>query len=123
MMNCGSPIAGRPSLGSWLAYGLGSENRDLPAFVSLVTVVTVLLYRSAAAAGWSPEVASVWAIGGGIGVGGLCGLGNGVLVTWLRIVPFVATLGMMGAARGVAQSLSGGNPVTFPDALELTPAS
>jgi hypothetical protein len=38
MMNCGSPISGRPSLGSWLAYGLGSENRDLPAFVSLVTV-------------------------------------------------------------------------------------
>ncbi|MFN9914429.1 MAG: DUF1501 domain-containing protein, partial [Pirellulaceae bacterium] len=31
-------IAGRPSLGSWLAYGLGSECRDLPAFVSLVTV-------------------------------------------------------------------------------------
>ena len=38
MMNCGSAIAGRPSLGSWLAYGLGSESRDLPAFVSLVTV-------------------------------------------------------------------------------------
>lgn len=38
MMNCGSPIAGRPSLGSWLAYGLGSQTQDLPAFVSLVTV-------------------------------------------------------------------------------------
>lgn len=38
MMNCGSPIAGRPSLGSWLVYGLGSESRNLPAFVSLVTV-------------------------------------------------------------------------------------
>jgi len=38
LMNTGSPIAGRPSLGSWLAYGLGSESRNLPAFVSLVTV-------------------------------------------------------------------------------------
>ena len=38
LMNCGSAIAGRPSMGSWLAYGLGSESRDLPAFVSLVTV-------------------------------------------------------------------------------------
>jgi len=28
---------GRPSLGSWLSYGLGSESRDLPAFVVLVT--------------------------------------------------------------------------------------
>lgn len=38
LMNTGSAISGRPSLGSWLAYGLGSESRDLPAFVSLVTV-------------------------------------------------------------------------------------
>ena len=28
---------GRPSLGSWISYGLGSENRDLPAFVVLIT--------------------------------------------------------------------------------------
>ena len=33
----GSEIAGRPSLGSWLSYGLGSANRNLPAFVVLVT--------------------------------------------------------------------------------------
>lgn len=38
LMNCGSAIAGRPSIGSWLSYGLGSESRNLPAFVSLVTV-------------------------------------------------------------------------------------
>ena len=34
----GFQLAGRPSLGSWLAYGLGSENKDLPAFVALVSV-------------------------------------------------------------------------------------
>ncbi len=33
----GAPIAGRPSIGSWLAYGLGSESKDLPAFVVLIT--------------------------------------------------------------------------------------
>ena len=32
-MNTGSPIAGRPSLGAWVNYGLGSENDNLPAFV------------------------------------------------------------------------------------------
>jgi hypothetical protein len=32
-MNTGSTLAGRPSLGSWASYGLGSENSDLPAFV------------------------------------------------------------------------------------------
>src|SRR5205814_2609417 len=29
----GSEVPGKPSVGSWLAYGLGSENSDLPAFV------------------------------------------------------------------------------------------
>lgn len=33
----GAQIAGRPSIGAWLAYGLGSENKDLPAFVVLIT--------------------------------------------------------------------------------------
>lgn len=34
----GFQLAGRPSLGSWLAYGLGSENKDLPAFIVMVSV-------------------------------------------------------------------------------------
>jgi len=34
-MNTGSILMGRPSVGSWVAYGLGSENRDLPAYVVL----------------------------------------------------------------------------------------
>ena len=34
-MNTGSVLMGHPSVGSWVAYGLGSENQDLPAFVVL----------------------------------------------------------------------------------------
>ena len=34
----GFQLAGRPSLGSWIAYGLGSENKDLPAFIAMVSV-------------------------------------------------------------------------------------
>ncbi|MDP1798896.1 MAG: DUF1501 domain-containing protein, partial [Planctomycetaceae bacterium] len=33
----GAQLAGRPSLGAWLAYGLGSENRDLPTFVVMIS--------------------------------------------------------------------------------------
>jgi uncharacterized protein (DUF1501 family) len=33
--NTGSPIPGRPAMGSWLSYGIGAETRDLPAFVVL----------------------------------------------------------------------------------------
>src|SRR6185503_18766160 len=34
-MNTGSSMNGRPSLGSWVTYGIGSESRDLPGFVVL----------------------------------------------------------------------------------------
>jgi hypothetical protein len=34
-MNTGSTLMGKPSLGSWVGYGLGTENHDLPAFVVL----------------------------------------------------------------------------------------
>lgn len=34
-MNTGSILMGHPSVGSWIAYGLGSENADMPAFVVL----------------------------------------------------------------------------------------
>ena len=36
-LQTGNQIAGRPSIGAWLHYGLGSENENLPSFVVLVT--------------------------------------------------------------------------------------
>ncbi len=35
-MNTGSTLAGRPSLGSWVSYGLGTENANLPGFVVML---------------------------------------------------------------------------------------
>jgi hypothetical protein len=35
MMNCGEKLPGRPSMGSWLTYGLGTENQNLPGFIVL----------------------------------------------------------------------------------------
>ncbi|QDT07530.1 hypothetical protein K227x_59580 [Rubripirellula lacrimiformis] len=37
-MNCGSQISGRPCMGSWIQYGLGSESENLPGFVVLTSV-------------------------------------------------------------------------------------
>lgn len=37
-MNCGTQISGRPCMGSWIQYGLGSETQDLPGFVVLTSV-------------------------------------------------------------------------------------
>ncbi len=40
LMNCGTLLADRPTLGSWVSYGLGSENSDLPAYVVLTSGVS-----------------------------------------------------------------------------------
>lgn len=36
MMNCGSVVSGKPSLGSWVNYGLGSVNENLPGYVVML---------------------------------------------------------------------------------------
>jgi hypothetical protein len=36
-LSTGSPRMGRPSMGSWAVYGLGSENRDLPGYIVLIS--------------------------------------------------------------------------------------
>jgi uncharacterized protein DUF1501 len=35
-MHTGSPVAGRPTMGAWITYGLGTENENLPAYVALL---------------------------------------------------------------------------------------
>jgi ribose transport system permease protein len=43
----------------------------------------------------------------------VCGLGNGLMITRLRVTPFVATLGMMSVARGLAVWLAGRTRISF----------
>ncbi|RFC66998.1 ABC transporter permease [Mesorhizobium denitrificans] len=47
-----------------------------------------------------------------VGVGAVCGLINGLVITRMRITPFVATLGMMMIARGTALQLTGAAPIS-----------
>src|SRR6185295_1409981 len=38
VMNTGASVSGRPSMGSWILYGIGSEAEDLPGFVVLTSL-------------------------------------------------------------------------------------
>ena len=53
-MNTGAQLAGRPSMGSWFSYGLGSANKDLPAFVVLMTGVGQPLTNASWGSGFLP---------------------------------------------------------------------
>jgi hypothetical protein len=56
MMNTGANQAGRPALGSWLTYGLGVENRNLPGFVVLCPTVPTTVGSPLWSNGFLPAV-------------------------------------------------------------------
>jgi ribose transport system permease protein len=72
------------------------------------------MYSGLLAQSWPGPAASVVAVVGGVLVGGLCGVVNGLLVTRVKLPPFIATLGMFGIARGVAVWLAGRTVLAFP---------
>ncbi len=74
--------------------------------IALSSVVTALMLR----AGYPP----VTAVFAGVLVGGMVGLINSLVITWLRVAPFIATLGMLGIARGVAKWIAGQQTVNVP---------
>jgi ribose transport system permease protein len=108
-------ITAAVALGMTIIMISGGIDLSVGYVVSLVTVTMMLVYRWADAQPYLPGTASLWAIAVGLGTGLLCGWTNGMIITRLKVVPFVATLGMMGIARGLAQYLSKGTPVTFPN--------
>ena len=85
----------------------GGIDLSVGSTIALSSVVTALMLSS----GSQPWLAAV----AGLASGGLVGIVNGVAVTRLRVVPFIATLGMLGVARGVAKWLAGEQTVNVPD--------
>lgn len=76
--------------------------------LSVGSVLALVTVTSAIAMGTSQSMAV--GILTGLAAGGMCGLLNGIAVGKLRIPPFIATLGMMGIARGLALIVTGGVP-------------
>jgi ribose transport system permease protein len=85
----------------------GGIDLSVGSTIALSSVVTALIIR----AGDSPLIALVAAVA----VGGVIGLVNGLAITRLKVVPFIATLGMMGISRGVAKWLAAQQTVNVPD--------
>ncbi|RXK54602.1 ABC transporter permease [Oleiharenicola lentus] len=99
-------VIGVTALGMTLIIVAGGIDLSVGSIIALGTVVIALLLQQGA----SPLVAAL----GGIGVSALCGAISGLLITRLRLLPFVVTLGMMGALRGAAKGVANEQPV-YPD--------
>jgi ribose/xylose/arabinose/galactoside ABC-type transport system permease subunit len=111
-------IVGTAALGMTLVIAAAGIDLSVGSVISLSTVVIALLLRH----GTSPVAAAA----AGIAAGAACGLVTGLLVTGLRVVPFIVTLGMMllvrGAAKGLADERRIEAPVTWLNDLLRTQA-
>lgn len=67
--------------------------------------------------------AMVAGIVAGIAAGGICGLANGLLVTRLRLAPFIVTLGTMSVFRGISHILNKTRPISVPSFTLLDTAN
>lgn len=99
-------IVGLGAIGMTLIIISGGIDLSVGSLIALSSVVTALAIQSE----WPPALAVLC----GIFTGGMIGLTNGLAITRLRVVPFIATLGMLGIARGLAKWLAGEQTVIIP---------
>ena len=99
-------LVGVVALGATLVIASGGLDLSVGSVLALCSVIIAIALRS----GW-PLAAGITAA---IAVGGACGLYNGLLITILRLPPFIATLGTLGFFRGVAKWISGSRTISAP---------
>lgn len=94
------------AIGMTMIIVSGGIDLSVGSVIALTGVVTAISIRDGA----SPLVAVLY----GVLAGGLIGVFNGLLITRLRVIPFIATLGTLGMARGVAKWIAGQQTVNAP---------
>jgi len=104
------------ALGMTMVIVAGGIDLSVGSVIALSTIVIAQILRG----GFSPVVAAA----GAVAAGTACGLMNGVLITGLRVVPFIITLGTMllvrGAAKGLADERRLEAPITWLNGLLRT---
>lgn len=101
-----SVIVALGALGMTLIIISGGIDLSAASNIALASVITAYAVNT----GVAPPLALLF----GVLTGGLVGLVNGGLVTRLRLIPFIVTLGMMGIARGAAKWIAGNQKIDAP---------
>jgi ribose transport system permease protein len=99
-------VIGIGAIGMTMIIISGGVDLSFGSIIAVSSVVVAILLR----AGWSPLAAAF----ASIGVGALAGLISGTLITRLKLMPFIVTLGTMVILRGAAIGLSHEQPI-YPD--------
>ena len=99
-------IVGIAALGMTLVIICGGIDLAVGSVIALTTVIIALLLQAG--------VPPLLAVAAAVAVGGFCGVLNGVLVTRLKLMPFIATLGSLLVFRGIAKGMGNEQKVEAP---------
>jgi ribose transport system permease protein len=95
------------AIGMTMIIVSGGIDLSVGSTIALTGVVTALALRD----GMTPLLALLL----GVAAGGVIGVANGLVITRLKVIPFIATLGMLGVARGVAKWVAAQQTVNIPE--------
>ena len=95
------------AIGMTMVIVSGGIDLSVGSVIALTGVVTALVLQD--------NRVPMLAVGAGVVAGGVVGIANGLAITRLRVIPFIATLGMLGVARGAAKWLAGQQTVNVPE--------
>jgi ribose transport system permease protein len=95
------------AIGMTMIIVSGGIDLSVGSTIALTGVVTALALRD----GMAPLLALLL----GVGAGGVIGVANGLVITRLKVIPFIATLGMLGVARGLAKWVAAQQTVNIPE--------
>ncbi|WP_405505621.1 substrate-binding domain-containing protein [Streptomyces purpurascens] len=112
LLNVGVQAAVTAILAFGVTFVIVSAGIDLSVGSVAALSATVLAW-TATSAGVPVVVAVLLAIATGIA----CGLVNGILISYGKLPPFIATLAMLSVARGLSLVISEGSPIALPDSV------
>ena len=95
------------AIGMTMIIVSGGIDLSVGSVIALTGVVTALGLRD----GMAPILALLL----GVAAGAVIGIANGLTITRLKVIPFIATLGMLGVARGVAKWVADQQTVNIPE--------
>jgi ribose transport system permease protein len=104
---------GIAALGSTVVIITGGIDLSVGSSMALSAIITALLFRTlgTSAIAAIPGAVMILSVFGGLAVGGLIGLVNGLFIARVGLAPFVTTLGMLSIVRGLCYAITGGQGV------------
>jgi ribose transport system permease protein len=96
------------AIGQTFVIASGGIDLSVGSTLGISGVIMALVVRTLTEKSFDPIATIVLGLAAAVAAGGIIGLTNGLLISYVRIVPFVATLATMGAAAGMSLVITGG---------------